>query len=301
MPDINLPVGYGTRSLTTNDANVSDELGRTGLALGDLIAKTGLAVAETQSKLTISSAETASALAKTLVDVIAVEEKVYDDAGNLTEIKSHTRKLPLINFIDPAFYQWSKVRLQGQYFAREFATDTSYSASSTKISDGSGQSGLFAILGGGYNKYSFKHNQVDSTTTSTDDYSAGNIRMNVLLEPRNDVTVPKPRQVIQGPRLALLQGEIEDIKQGNKIVGRTMSLLLQYNKRNGTPIAGKTFSVETNGVPWSYTGADETDANGQVEIQLRRDFVGEEPDTSPVDVIVTARKGLVQNTITVTF
>ena len=301
MANGNLPVGYGTTTLTSQEADVSDELGRTGVALGDLVQKTGLAVAETQNRLNNTSAESATALANTLVDVIAVEEKTYLDDGTLDSVTTHTQKLPLINFIDPAFYQWTKVRLQGQYFAREFVTDTSYYRYSSQSTSRSGQAGMFVLLGGGYNKSSFSSDTIQGGSTRTDDVAFGRIRMNVLLEPRDDATVPKPRQIIQGPRLSLIHGAIEDDIVSGVLSGRTMSVLIQYHNRDGSPIAGKPISVETSGVPWSHVGSTTTDSNGQMEIQLRRDFLDEDANTSPIDIVVSARIGLVQNTVTVTF
>jgi hypothetical protein len=44
-----------------------------------------------------------------------------------------------------------------------------------------------------------------------------------------------------------------------------------------------------------------TGETGQVEIELRREFVGEDPDTAPATVVVTARVGLVQNSVSVSF
>lgn len=297
----NLPVGYETSALAVQETDISDELGQSGAALGTLIQKTGLSVADTQNRLNTSSADSASALAQTVVDVIAVEEKVYDDSGNLDSINTHTRKLPLINFIDPAFYQWSKVRVQGQYYAREFASAQSSGTYSIKQKSGSGHSGFLVLLGGGYNTGTTKATGTERNRSSTADTAVGRMRMNVLLEPRDDVTVPKPRQVVQGPRISMIHGEIADEKTDSVITGRTMSVLIQYNKRDGTPIEGKSISIETNGVPWSYAGDEQTNDQGQLEIVLRRDFPDPETDTSPKDFILSARIGLVQNSITVTF
>jgi len=80
-----------------------------------------------------------------------------------------------------------------------------------------------------------------------------------------------------------------------------MSMIVQYNRRNGSPIAGKAISIETNGVSWSYTGDQETNTSGQTEILLRREFLDEDADTSPMDIIVSARIGMVQNNVTVVF
>lgn len=301
MPtNTNLPVGLGTTTLA-NETDVSDEIARAGMGLGQLVLQTGLAVADTQNRLNQTSANTATALATTMVDVIAVEEKVYRDDGTLDHVSVHTRELPLVNFIDPVFYEWSRVRLQGQFFAREFSSSsTDYSYRHRSV-DRTEQHGLFIILGGGQTKYAYESDEQTTNTTRDDDFSAGRMRMNSLLRPRRDVTIPRPRQVIQGPRLALIPGEIQDVMVGGAITSRTMSCLVQYTRRDGTPISGKPIAIESEGVPWTFTGGNTTNGDGQLEIQLMRQFIGEAPDTSPIDVAVTARIGLVTNTTVVTF
>jgi len=297
-----IPAGRQSRALVA-DASVSDEIARAGLGLGELIKTTGLAVAETQNRLNETGANTATALAETLVDVIAVEEKVYLDDGTLDSSASRTldQKLPLITFIDPVFYQWTNVRLQGRFTASEFATDNSVHSDYSYSSKSRSQAGLFLILGGGFNSSQKTSGSQDMTTETYSDYSYGQMRMNTLLQPREDIGIPKPNQAIQGPRLSLIQGEIADVMDGGRISARTMSMIVQYNRRNGSPISGKAISIETNGVSWSYTGDQETNASGQTEILLRREFLDEEADTTPIDIIVSARIGMVQNNVTVVF
>lgn len=297
-----IPAGRAS-TLLAQDAAVSDEIARAGMGLGDLVKRTGLAVAATQNQLNATGSRTASALAETLVDLVAVVEKDYDDNGTLEDTKSYIRQLPLINFIDPVFYQWTSVRLQGRFVAREFASSASAETTTSSGREGKGQSGLLLFLGGGSNNYQSSSTQIKRTTDSFNDTSVGQMRMNTLLEPRRDVGVPKPNQVIQGPRLSLIQGEIADVMDGTLITARTMSMIVQYNKRDGTAISGKSISIETDGVSWSYTvaGTTETNANGQIEITMRREFLDEEADRTPVDIIVSARIGMVQNNTSVTF
>jgi hypothetical protein len=295
-----MPAGSSSVPLA-NDASVSDEISRAGIGLGALVERTGDAIAATQEQLNETGARTATALANTLVDLIAVEERIYHDDGTLDHVETHTRQLPLINFIDPVFYQWTNVRLQGRYMAREFSASTESEVTTASSRSGSGQAGLLVILGGGYNNFQYSHSKSNRNTQVDNDLSVGQMRMNTLLEPREDVGVPKPNQAIQGPRLSLIQGEIVDVIDSGVINARTMSMMIQYNRRDGTAISGKAISIETNGVAWSYMGDSTTDASGQLEIQLRREFIGEDADRTPVDIIVSARIGLVQNTTTVTF
>jgi hypothetical protein len=300
----NTPVGAGTTALAlTGTADVSDEVGRAGVAFGTLVEKTGQAVANTQLALNQTGAAMASALATTQVEVIAAQENVFDDQGTLSQSRSLTRRLPLIALIDPVFYQWSEVRLQGQFFATEFVSSNETSSATTTLGTTFVGTGLSFFLGPG----GFVNTNV-STRSSSDidtsrDTSFGRIRASALLEPRADVGVPKPRQVVRGPSLAIIAGAIADVVTGGVLTARTMSALIELRRNDGTPIQGKNISVETEGAPFSFTGATPgvTSATGQVTIEMRREFVGTNPNTDPVNIVVSARLGLVSNSTTVTF
>jgi hypothetical protein len=300
------PVGQPTRALAA-DANVTNEGLAAGVSFGKLLKATGNAVANTQSALNDSSAASATALATTLVNVIALQERVFDDQGNVIDARSHVLKLPLITFIDPVFYQWTSVRLQGYFYANEFASESSVSTSSTVVSAGGGASGFLGFTFGS-GRFSLSTTSTDVKFEATNDTSFGLMRMNALLQPRRDVGIPKPTQVIQGPSLAIIQGEIVNDPPTGTPTTRTMSLLIEYRRRDGTPIQGKTMSIETNGVAWQFdSDPAETDANGQLALTLTRTFVetegeGAEPvDTSAQEFVVSARIGLVQNSTTVRF
>jgi hypothetical protein len=304
MATPNLPVGFGTTALgLTGTADVSDELKRAGMSFGKLVQFTGQAVADTQMKLNETGAAMTTALATTLVDVIAAQETIYDDDGNIDQSKTFTRKLPLVNFIDPVFYEWTAVRLQGQFYAREFVSSAEGSTSALSISDSTANAGIGIIFGFGATTSSSSLTQTASDVDTSSDGSFGHIRASALLQPKRDVGVPKPRQVVRGPSLNVIAGEIQDEINGGNLTGRTMSALIELRKQDGTPIADKAISIETDGAPWSFTdpAQDTTDAQGQVAITLRRDFLGQAPDTSPKDVIVSVRLGLVSNSTTLTF
>jgi hypothetical protein len=297
------PIGADTALLDIPNADVSDELANAGVAFGDLIAGVGGAVADTQRKLNDTAVATTTALAETTVDILAVQETVYDDDGNIDESVSHEQRLPLITFIDPVLYQWSQVRLQGSFVASELAAGSSSTTTTTTDNEGSSQGGLFVILGGGRTYLDYDRSTTDRTNNVTSDVSRGRIRMYSELTPRHDIGVPKPRQAVQGPRLAVSAGEIIDIPAaGANPAQRTMQVTIEYFRRDSTPIQGKTISIETSGVPFEYVGGvDQTDADGKVEVLLRRTFLDETADTSPVESIVSARIGIVSNDTTVVF
>lgn len=282
------------------NTDVSAQLATAGMAFGDLVKLTGKAVADTQQQLNKTAADSTSALAKTLVDVIAVQEVDYDDAGNVTGAKTFTQKLPLIDVVDPVLYQWTQVRVRGRFSASQFASSRSSDRFDHSSSESSGQAGLFLFLGGGYNNFQYDSSSVHTESDFRMESSVGLMRMNAVLEPRHDIGVPKPRQAVVGPRISIDAGPIADV--GNPATSRTMRAVLTYQRADGTPIAGKTLSIDTQGVAWGYVGGvDTTDADGLLTIELTRFFVGETPDRTPVDVIVSARKGIVGESATLTF
>ncbi len=195
MANTPFPVGAGSTALgLTGTADVSDELSRAGMSFGKLVELTGKAVADTQFKLNQTGAAMASVLATTQVDVIAVQESIYDDEGNLDESKTFTRKLPLINFIDPVFYEWTAVRLQGQFYASEFVSSQESTTSTFHSTDGSGNAGLGIIFGFGYTSMNYGSTNTSSNIDTSADRSFGHVRASALLQPKRDIGVPPPRQ-----------------------------------------------------------------------------------------------------------
>jgi len=286
------------------DVNIGNEMESAEIGLGQLIEKIGKAVGETTLKLAKTSASTASTLATTLVDVIAVEEITYNEDGTRGSITPHTRKLPLINFIDPVFYEWSNVRVQGTFVVQEFADSSTANTYKSDRTSKSGQGGLLTILGLGRTTEEFHSTETNATQNSATDRSYGSIRMNALLQPRTDVGVPKPKLSIKGPTLSILQGEITTVMPTGTTAGeRTMTLTISF-KKGMTAIAGKLLSIETDGVAWEYSdpSVTTTDATGQVALTLKRPLIpgeGVDPTYPPIPVIVSVRKGMVSTSSTI--
>jgi hypothetical protein len=301
-----LPTGIDTGELavTPGTTDVSGQLSTAGLAFGDLVKLVGQAVADTQQKLNQTAASSTSTLAQTLVDMIAVQEVDYDDAGQVTAAKTFTQKLPLINFVDPVLYQWTSVNLQGRFSAAQFARADSLDATSGSSTDGSGQAGVGLIFGLGYNNFQYDNSQLNVSTASSVESSVGLMRMTAMLEPRHDIGVPQPRTAIQGPALDISAGPIVDhAAAGSTPATRTMDAVITMARPDGTPVEDALISITTDGVPWSYTTAGQTttDVNGELGITLTRTFVDSTVDSSPVPVVVSARIGIVSASATLTF
>src|SRR5687768_2837778 len=187
-------IGFGSTVLDANEnTNVPAGLAGAGNSFGELIKGVGKAVAETQLKLTENSADTTSKLAKTLVEVVAVQETIYDDAGNITGSESHVQKLPLLNFVDPAFYHYPQVKIEGHFVIDSLATDSSSSVDTSASSFGMGFSlsskpGIFGIsktsVGGGFSASSVS-TSTDVDVQTNQSTAVGRMRLYAQLTPQS--------------------------------------------------------------------------------------------------------------------
>ncbi len=296
--------------MPSNSTNAGTSLARAGSDYATLMLGVGNAVAGTQLQLTETSVNTTSALASTLVDVIAVQVKHYDDDGHLQSgTQSFTQKLPLIDFIDPVFYQWTNVRVQGNFMIHEIATNSTATSDAYRSMDHSSQHGLLVILGGGQTGRRSSDIRQQSSRTTDRASAVGIARLYAQLNPRTDVGVPKPNRVVQGPNLNVIQGAIAELPgDGTPATGRTMAVMIQLTNLSGKPISGKPISISTDGTLWKFTDPNKqvTDEKGNLSIELQRTFppVSEgaaPPDTSPKPTVLSVRLGLVTNDTTLTF
>ena len=291
--------------------NIGQALIGAGTNFGLLIGGIGDAVAAAQRKLTENSADTISELAATMVDVIAVQETIYNDGGTIIGSKSYTQQVPALNIFDAVQYDYTQVRVQASLTIDQIATATS---SQTNVSTaggnlGIGFSGAFGLRGGAASSSSST-----SVATDTDRSTAvGRARMFSEMVP-TPVIIPKPTQVVVGPTLRIIEGPITNQfhTDGTTIIGRTIDVTVELVKKDGTtPIPKKVISIDTNGTQWSFKEGNATiddggveivvtDAAGRVTLALQRLFPLPAPeapaaDTTPRQTTLTARLGLISN------
>lgn len=304
-PSLPLPTlaGFAAQLSIADDVTITDELKRSSMGFGELIEQVGNGLVDTTRELTKNGAASVSSLANTLVDVIAAQETIYDENGVVTDHKTYSQQLPLINFVDPVIHQWSEVRLQGVFFAQELMARSTTTTTTTRPTKGSAADYIPLLLG----LPPFSRTGTTTTTNTSGsqhatDESVGSMRLNALLEPRYDVGVPKPAHITVGPVLAILQGPVADEKTGDVLTARTMEAVIEYHRADGQPIADRQISIESGGLAWNYkAGVNATDSDGnvvtdddgRVTIVLRREFPDPKADTTPAAFVVSARKGLV--------
>lgn len=310
-----IPLSANTSALAlSNLPDVNDGTRKAGLSFGRLLESTGLAVAESSRQLNEVGAEMTSKLASTMVDVIAAEVNQYNDQGQLVAAgtKTLTNKLPLINFIDPVFYEWTQVRLQGLFQATEFAASTETSTTVVTASAGKSNTGPSFFFGAGNNRFAFG---VSHTSTDVDDSSGssfGLIRASALLQPKTDIGVPKPRQLVNAPSFAVVFGpDVTDTATARK-----KEVSIQCFKSDGAKQAQNKVlpvSIEVVGAQWAFNssvtldnGRPTLDGNGQFGIVLEREFPtppgeGAVPDKGQADATVTVRMGVVSASALIRF
>ncbi len=200
-------------------------------------------------------------------------------------------------------YQWSEVRLQGRFVASQFAAASETQTKTETSGQHSDKYNVLVILGA-----EVKGSQADEQTTDLQTVvgvqsSVGLIRMNAILDPRHDIGVPRPRQVTVGPSLQIDTGPVAQLGPANQPTGRTIEVVITYTRSDGKGIPDRELSIDAPGAAWSYKDPAKTTTgdDGSITVLLQRTFVGEKPDTSPIDVVVSVRKGLVSASATVTF
>lgn len=312
-------MGIGGSPLeATENTSVVAGMAGAGASFGELIKGVGAAVAATQLKLTENSAETTKKMAEQLVDVIAVEETVYDDEGNIEKSETHVQQLPLLNFVDPAFYHYPQVKIEGHFVIDSLATDSSASIGVSSSSVGGGfsfsrQPGIFGLVSntasGNFNAgFSSSSSNVDVETDRST--AIGRMRLFAQLTPQSGLGVPPPVQVVVGPSISIIEGETTaESSDTTTTRERTMSVLLQLRDKSGQPITEKPLSITCEGALWNFTdptktktGKDQDDA-GDLAITIKRVFPPDPDPEHPVDLspkpfTLNVRHGLVVNAIT---
>jgi hypothetical protein len=307
-----LPAGASTLTLdVTGPADVNEGIKKAGMSFGKLLESTGLAVAESSRQLNEVGADMTSALARQQVDVIAAQVNAYNDDGTLNAAgtRTLTQKLPLINFIDPVFYEWTQVRLQGIFQATELVTSNEASTTTVSASASATNTGTGFFFGVGSNRFSFGIGTASSDVDTSTETSFGAIRASALLQPKTDIGVPKPRQLLSGPSFGILFGP--DV--ADDATSRSKEISVVCFKADGSPqTTALPVSIELTGAQWAWkppapgNNQPVPDATGAFGILISRDFPvqpGEAGlvDKAPVEVTMTVRMGVVSTTAVIRF
>jgi hypothetical protein len=309
-----LSAGVADVSSSLSSADITDELDKAGPAFGAFVKGIGLAVAEAQQKLDETLVNTAKALSDTQIDVIAVfEQQINDEDGSMSAGVPHVQKLPLVNYLMPTAYQWSRVYLESDMKVSEFSASNGFNIQGKSQNFQAGVSGSYGMFGGsikGSVSYGLNAYDAAGNTASAQDSAAGNMHMEATLEPRGDIKLPQPFITQKGPSLKVTVDTVEaietDVPGANggaatkQRTGTKATLTATLLKSNGDPHSGKQLeiSVSQPTVTYAMTNGGKTGNDGTVKITLTREgaaFV----DGQALQTIARLWFGLVVQTVPV--
>lgn len=285
------------------DSSVTDELSGGGVAFGDFVKSVGLAVAAAQTELDNNLTETAKKLSETQIDVVAVFEQVTkDEDGSMDKGIVHMQKLPLINYLMPTAYHWSRVYLEADMSVQEFNSRSGFNIQQKSFSVGASTSfsaGMFGASGSGSAGFNVTNSSTGVDASNSLDLAAGKLHMEATLEPRSDVELPKPFILQKGPKLDVQVGaktQKFDANDQTKVVGYEVKLTARLAKLDGSPNSDKPLSVTLSDPSLIFTSPGKTDTNGEMVITVNR-TVTDPANDKPVQVLVRTTFGLVTSTV----
>ena len=306
----------GAANAQANESSVTDEAEGTAVAFGAFVKNIGMAVAAAQEELDKTLRETAKQLSETKSEVVHTFEQELDDDGHLTNNgNAKMQALPLINYLMPTAYQWSRVYLEADMKVQEFNSKSGFDIQSKSSNTGFGLRGGVGAgsgwnLGGGFG-YGSNSNQTSVQSGYSMDNAAGSMHMEATLEPRSDIELPKPIILQKGPVMTLVTLEVKDITVPGtptadnpnppaKVVGKEANLKATVKTAQGAPNKNKLleYSVDQPKINHRAVNGLTTNNDGEITLNLKREGAAYDPNTAmPVQVIVWL--GLVSKTITV--
>lgn len=305
-----LPLG-SNGLLGAGEVAVHDEFAASAPAFGTFVGAVGSSVADAQAKLDKTFIETAQALSKEKVKVVSVFEQVIDDDGKLSQGNVHETELPLINFITPTAYKWSRVYLQADMQIAEFSAETGMriQGRSTSFNIGARASyGLFSGFGAsGSTAFSTSSYGQEVTATAQTDSAAGQLHMEATLEPRDDIRPPQPFILQKGPTLQLLLDKVEDItgqatnNGPTPVLGRRATIRAVLKKQNGAGNSGKSIDTVLSESGLTVTSSGDTNGDGVTNLTIeRRNPANDGTAGPPVSFVLRAQFGLVSDSLGLT-
>lgn len=295
-------------TVTASSADITDEVEKGGPAFGAFVKAVGLAIAESQAALDANLVKTAEMLSKQTIDVIAIYEQQIGDDGMMEQGKPIIQKLPLINYLMPTAYQWSRVHLESDMKVTEFNTANGFNIKRSGTSFGASAGGGYGLLQGGWHasgRMSVGHSSTSQSgeVSSSVDSASGTLHMEATLEPRGDVQLPQPFIVQKGPRLKVTSNSKTDIMSSTtepQVIGRKEVFDVVLTKKDGsTPNSGQALDVRVDQPLLDVIVSGSTDNNGKATISVERKG-GAWDETTRMTAVMRVSFGLVTETVAIT-
>lgn len=298
-----LPVGLGTGTL---GADVSGQLTAVAPTFGQVLGSVGQGVADSQTALDKGVIDTVKDLADTKITVVTdVIQHLNDDGEpdpSLTQLVS--TDLSVLNFFTPTVHEWKRVALSMDLSVGAFSETDGLTFNAEQQGGGVGGVGLFwGFLGIGYD-YNYDDTQsFERSHEQESSWSAGEVRIDAILGPRQTGKFPVPSQVSVGPQIVFAQGAVKETPVTGAGINRSIDVLVSVLKAAGDPNPNKALTVDAGPLRTSFsttapfTGS-QTNADGNVQVSIIRNVPN--AGTGPVKVPVLVRLGALTQTFTLT-
>lgn len=291
-----------------NEADVTDEVAKTGPAFGSFLKAIGLAVAETQAALDQTLVKTVTELANTKVRIPTAFVQELDDEGNVTEVEvdettkelkgTYMQEYPALAFVDATGLGIRSVYLTADMDVEEFNTSNGFKIKKDHTGFDLNARASYGLFGG-FNASGDTglHTTSDTTAerrTTGSDKAAGKLHMEAHIEPRTDIRMPRPIIIQRGPRIILSGGARTESKTGTGdaayVDKREVTVKMRVQNKKGEPIKDAQVEVSCDRGYMCDVGA--ADGDGVVAIKVTRDGMTKE-NNSPLPALVSARMNLV--------
>jgi hypothetical protein len=250
----------GLDTLAPQDTNVTDELKGAGVAFGSMIQAVGKSVADTQAKMDETSGRIASAMASTKVDVVRAVVTTYNDDGTINDVDVNIGQTSALALALPPALAYSKVRIEGKFFASEFSQAGESNVNVT-VSNAKVNVGLSPFSFAGSNASGSVTNTSRSTETgSSSDTAVGMMSMTAQVLPKTVQRIPDAPLVFRGPRISAVEsgGALGPLEIGTgeaRQFIRLQAFDLVYDKAGAaggarTPIANKLLAIDCGDLEW---------------------------------------------------
>lgn len=301
--DVNLPIGLGASPL---GADVSGQLRTVAPTFGEVLAAVGVGVADSQAALDKGVIDTVHDLASTKITVVTDVIQHLNDDGEpdpaQTELVS--TDLSVLNFFMPTIHEWKRVALSMDLSVGAFSESDGLTFHARQQGGGVGGVGLFwGFVGIGYD-YDYDNQQSFSQSHQQEaSWSAGEVRIDATLAPRQTGKFPIPAQISVGPQIVFSQGAVKEVAVAGAGINRSIDVLVSVLKAAGDPNPNKAITVDAGPLRTSFSSTagftgSTTNANGQILVTITRNVPN--AGTGPAKVPVSVRLGGLAQAFTLT-
>jgi hypothetical protein len=298
-----LPIGMTTAPLA---ADVSGQLQTVAPTFGQVLGSVGQGVADSQAALDQGVIDTVKDLADTKITVVTdvIQHLTDDGEPDPSQTQLVSTDLSVLNFFTPTIHEWKRVALSMDLSVGAFSETDGLTFNAEQQGGGVGGVGLFwGFVGLGYD-YNYDDTQsFQQTHQQESSWSAGEVRIDAILGPRQTGKFPIPSQVSVGPQIVFSQGAVKETPVTGGGVNRSIDVLISVLKAAGDPNPNKALTVDAGPLRTSFSSTapftgSTTNADGNVEVTIIRNVPNSGTGAAKVPVLV--RLGELSQTFTLT-